>query len=241
MLNFMNNNNLSLLDPNLLTLGLVIGGVSVLGFSAYYFKDYLYDCLFKTTYDCGTQTEINNVDKGINTEGTELTEAAVETDIDMLYDHMRELLYNNATPTTSLGEISPTDFIREYRNNPEFANYFDKTAKWAEYIGDPRLMQSNSSEYRFLLKMKEALGSNSSSSSNLNHSVPQIREPIVPQGEIEGLRLAKFDELINKGDFIRNDNTEELLRTIINSHDYFYLILPSNNSEIIASVLMLIS
>jgi len=141
----------------------------------------------------------------------------------------------------SLGEISPTDFIREYRNNPEFANYFDKTAKWAEYIGDPRLMQSNSSEYRFLLKMKEALGSNSSSSSNLNHSVPQIREPIVPQGEIEGLRLAKFDELINKGDFIRNDNTEELLRTIINSHDYFYLILPSNNSEIIASVLMLIS
>jgi len=32
MLNLLNNNNLSLLDHNLLTLGLVIGGVSILGF-----------------------------------------------------------------------------------------------------------------------------------------------------------------------------------------------------------------
>ena len=44
----------------------------------------------------------------------------------MLYDYLKELLYNNATPTTSLAEISPTDFVKEYRNNPELAKYFSK-------------------------------------------------------------------------------------------------------------------
>ncbi len=154
----------------------------------------------------------------------------------MLYDYMNELLYNNATPMTSLGEISPTYFIREYRNDPELASYFDKTTKWAESIGDPRLLQTNSSEYKFLLDLKELLRSNTSSL-----SVPQIREPIIPQGEIEGIRLAKFDEIINCGHFMRDQNTEELLSMIINSYDYSYLLLTTNHSEIISAVLMLSS
>jgi len=50
----------------------------------------------------------------------------------------------------SLGEISPTDFIREYRNNPELANYFENRAKWIDSIGDPVLLLINiSTEYNF--------------------------------------------------------------------------------------------
>jgi len=50
----------------------------------------------------------------------------------------------------SLGEISPTDFIREYRNNPELANYFENRAKWIDSIGDTVLLLINiSTEYNF--------------------------------------------------------------------------------------------
>jgi len=243
-------------------------GFSLLSYSIYYFSGYLSNTYVNNNINSLPNTEtftqrlvenleshsvanldnkvptmsnfVDTIEQSTNTDGAQLVDSSVQTDPNMLYDYLRELLYNNATPTTSLGEISPTDFINEYRNNPEYASYFKNTAKWSESIGDPSLFKSNSSEYNFLTKLREVLGVDSSPSS-LTNSVPQIREPIIPQTEIEGIRLAKFDEIINCNHFIRNENTEALLNIIINSQDYSYLLLPSNNSEIIASVMMLIS
>ncbi len=155
----------------------------------------------------------------------------------MLYDYLKELLYNNATPTTSLAEISPTDFVKEYRNNPELASYFDKTAKWSESIGDPRLFISNTSEYNFLAKLREALGVDSHAST-ISNSVPQLNVPIIPQGEIEGIRLAKLDEIIKYLECKYDGASTDLIiidkiRNFIDSYDYIQLLSMSNNSEII--------
>jgi hypothetical protein len=56
--------------------------------------------------------------------------------------------------------------------------------------------------------LREVLGVDSPVSS-LSNSVPQLREPIIPQTEIEGIKLAKFYEIIYGGSFIRNQNNEE--------------------------------
>ena len=96
---------------------------------------------------------------GINTEGTNLVDSAVQTDTDMLYDYLRELLYNDATPKTSLGEISPTDFVRDYRNDPELASYFNRTAEWAESISRTSSGTSANSEVLFMRKVTEDLRS----------------------------------------------------------------------------------
>ncbi len=123
---------------------------------------------------------VDSISQGINTDGNQVVDSSVQTDDQMLYDYLRELLYNNATPSTSLAEISPSDFVREYRDNPEYAAYFDNTAKWSESIGDPRLFKTNSSEYNFLSKLREALGIDPSTSTIMNN-VPTINEPIIPQ------------------------------------------------------------
>ncbi len=68
--------------------------------------------------------KVDAIAQGINTDGTNLVDSSVQTDPKMLYNYLKELLYNTATLTTSLGEISPTDFIKEYRNDPDLAKYF---------------------------------------------------------------------------------------------------------------------
>ncbi len=193
-------------DHNLLSYGLLLGSVAILGYSIYYFTGYL------TTVNTGSQNLLNtetftqrlvenldnyqhlnldnkvptmsnfvdSISQGINTDGNQVVDSSVQTDDQMLYDYLRELLYNNATPSTSLAEISPSDFVREYRDNPEYAAYFDNTAKWSESIGDPRLFKTNSSEYNFLSKLREALGIDPSTSTIMNN-VPTINEPIIPQ------------------------------------------------------------
>jgi hypothetical protein len=180
MLNLFNNtNNLSLLDNNLLSYGLILGSVAILGYSIYHFTVIINSNINKDIpnlldNETITQNIVNNLkaqpitgqdtvvtklsneilESLYNTEVKQLTDSSVQTDPNMLYEYLKELIYNNATPTTSLGEISPTDFINEYRNNPEYASYFQNTAKWSESIGDPRLFKSGSSEYNFLTKLR---------------------------------------------------------------------------------------
>ena len=137
MLNLFNNtNNLSLFNHNLLNYGLILGSVGIIGYSMYYFtgclsKVYAHKSI-NTLPNAETFTQrlvenleskpvpnldnivptmsnkVDAISKGINTDGTNLVESAVQTDQSMLYDYMKELLYNQGTPTTSLGEISPT-------------------------------------------------------------------------------------------------------------------------------------
>ncbi len=197
--------NFNTLDNNLISYGLILGSVGILSYSFYYFTGYSTKISFDNitpnlNTETFTQRLVENLDnyqnlnldnkvptmshfvdtltQSTNTDIIKLVDSSVQTDQKMLYDYMNELLYNNATPVTSLGEISPTDFINEYRNNPEYASYFQNTAKWSESIGNPSLFRSGSSEYNFLTKLREAFDS---SSSTLTNSVPQIREPIIPQ------------------------------------------------------------
>jgi hypothetical protein len=64
MTNLLNNlNNNYLLDKNLLSYGLLLGSVAILGFSLYYFR---YN-IFKTYVINGTQITSNNLDEGSQT------------------------------------------------------------------------------------------------------------------------------------------------------------------------------
>lgn len=137
MLNLFNNtNNLSLFNHNLLNYGLILGSVGIIGYSMYYFTGCLSKVYAHKSINTLPNTEtftqrlvenleskpvpnldnivptmsnkVDAISKGINTDGTNLVESAVQTDQSMLYDYMKELLYNQGTPTTSLGEISPT-------------------------------------------------------------------------------------------------------------------------------------
>lgn len=185
-----------------------------------------------------TLESIMKIESAVQTEPIvkTTTDSGVQTDINMLYEYLKELLYNQGTPTTSLGEISPSDFVREYRNNPELAQYFQNTLKWAESVGDPRLLQSNSSEYKFLLNLKEAIGSNNSSLSNLNLSLPKLNDPIIPYDMIEIIRSTKIEELLNDNTMVWTPYKQELLRMIVESWDIGDLMLQSCNNDIIGKL-----
>lgn len=101
----------------------------------------------------------NLMDSVVQTNGSNLVDSSVQTDDDLLYDTLRELLYNNATPTTSLGEISPTEFVSQYKNDPNLAGYFAKTAEWAESISRQSSGTSTNSEILFLSKIRGDLES----------------------------------------------------------------------------------
>lgn len=147
-------NNYSLLDNNLFNYGLILGSVSIIGFSIYYFSGYLFKNSIIDNVST-TSSEMNITDQVNNTKY--LVETGVQTDQAMLYDYMKELLYNDATPTTSLGEISVTDFVRDYKNDPALTNYFDNTAKWAESISRQSSGTSANSDVLFLRKVGEDL------------------------------------------------------------------------------------
>jgi hypothetical protein len=151
MLNLFNN-NLSLFNHNLLSNSLLLGSVAFIGCSIYYFTGYLSNTYIQQNIhtlpnaETFTQRLVENLEnyqtinldnkvptmsnfvdtlsQGTKSEGPILVDSSVQTDDQMLYDYLRELLYNTGSPTQSLGEISPTDFINEYRNNPEYASYF---------------------------------------------------------------------------------------------------------------------
>lgn len=99
------------------------------------------------------------ISQGVNTDVTNLVDSAVQTDEQLLYDYLKELLYNTSTPVTSLAEISPIDFISQYKNDPVYADYFAKTANWAESISRQSSSSSANSEILFLSKIKEDLKS----------------------------------------------------------------------------------
>jgi len=129
MLNLLNNsNNYSLLDNNLLSYGIIIGSVSIIGFSLYYFSGYLFK---NSAIDNISTTSTNNVEK-------HYAESATQTDDTMLYDYLNERIMENMTPSASslASNITPTEFIREYEVNPHFTNYIDNIVSWSDKVTD---------------------------------------------------------------------------------------------------------
>ncbi|SRR6266478_85428 len=263
MLNLFNN-NLSLFDNNLLSYSLLLGSLGILGYSMFYFSGYLTNADINQNIHTLPNTEtftqrlvenlenhsVANIDnvvpimsnkletitQGINTDGTNLVDSSVLTDQKMLYDYMNELLYNNATPMTSLGEISPTYFIREYRNDPALASYFDKTADWADSISRQTSGTSANSEIIFMRKIGEEINnirdliSNNLSSVNVNSNPisPVVEHPVSKILEQNSLLSPSYDgwlnEIFNKIINLQDKITDiEQLRKLID----LYSIIPN--------------
>jgi hypothetical protein len=75
----------------------------------------------------------------------------------------------------------------------------------------------------------------------LKFSLPQLKDPILSPAEIEGIRLAKLDEMIKyleyKYDGASTDSMIiDTINNIIDSYDYIQLFSPTVNSDIINKI-----
>jgi hypothetical protein len=195
---------------------------------------------------------VDTVTQGTNTEVINLVDSSVQTDQKMLYEYLQELLYNNCTPTTSLASMEPETFAELLRNDPQGPAYLDKIQKWCDDV--PSIISSNpgsqySSEINFLREVLETMKTNINSgvenvSSSPISPISYISEhnnslSIISPDYIEGIRSAKFEELLNDNSLVWNSYNKELLRIAIESCEINNLLLQSYNSEIIASTIFL--
>lgn len=179
-------------------------------------------------------------------------EASIQTDEAMTYDYLRELIYNMGSVTQSLGEISPTDFVSQYRNDPALAHYFYKTAQWADSISRQSSSSSANSEILFMRKIGEDIKSikelieNNLSSVNLNsispiENISSLSSNLTPQFNIENIREDKLNEIINyvneKYPTITSDPfVSEWIKGIVDQYDYLQLLSTVEQTEIINKI-----
>ncbi len=240
MLNLLNNsNNYSLLDNSVLNYGLLLVSLGILGYSIYNFSIYLTKNNIDTGIpslpnaqninqrivetieyqNLGSQNVDNIVPKLSNDileslvtkDRTNLVDSSVQTDPNMLYEYLKELLYNNATPTTSLGEISPTDFIREYKNDPALASYFEKTANWADSISRQSSSTSANSEVMFLRKVNEDI-----------QNIRQLIENNLSSVNVESTPIYPIEYINSPVEILTNPT---IIEGLINHHDKYDLFM----------------
>jgi hypothetical protein len=89
------------------------------------------------------------------------TESSVQTDDNLLYETLQELLYNSCTPETSLNEVDIVRVATMLRNNPDYSRYYQKMQDWAENIpsSNSSIHSYKSSELDFLVRLKNELDS----------------------------------------------------------------------------------
>jgi len=201
MLNLFNNsNNFSLLDNNLLSYGVLMGSVTIIGISLYYFTGYLTNVYTNKTIHTLPDTEtftqrlvenldnyqklnldnkvptmsnfVDTVTQTPKTDTIKLVDSSVQTDPKMLWDYMNELLYNNGTPITSLGDMEPEVFADLLAKDPQGPAYLEHIQEWVDNV--PSILASNSgthsSEINFLRQVLETMRS------NLNSPVVEINK-----------------------------------------------------------------
>jgi hypothetical protein len=199
MLNLFNNNNYSLLDNNLLSYGLIIGSVGILGYSIYHFTSIFNFYIVKDitnlpNAETFTQRLVENLDnypklnldnkvptisnfvynvtQSVNNDTIKLVDSAVQTDQKMLYDYLQELLYNQGTPTTSLAEMEPETFADLLAIDPQGPAYLEHIQTWVDNL--PPIITSNSgshsSEINFLRQVLESMKSNHNSPVELDNA-----------------------------------------------------------------------
>jgi len=193
MTNLLLNINNNILDNNLLSYSLLLGSLSILGYSIYYAysnsvgivsseSKVLKSLSLKDNPNHDNMLRESLINKiSINTNKdlsipqlkteelvetmSDYVETGVQTDIKMLYDYMNELLYNNATPVTSLGEMEPETFAELLRNDPQGPAYLEHIQTWVDNV--PTIISSNpgshSSEINFLRQVLDSMKSNTSS------------------------------------------------------------------------------
>jgi hypothetical protein len=114
-----------------------------------------------------TLDSLMEIESSVKTEPSVITttDYNIQTDIKMLYDYMIELLYNNATPVTSLCEMEPETFADLLANDPQGPAYLEHIQNWVDNV--PPIITSNagsrSSEINFLRQVLESMKSNHNS------------------------------------------------------------------------------
>ena len=105
------------------TAPVLAGGAILLGCAGYYLTSYfIKDSVI--LLDAGTQTTVNSLtDAQIQTLNVTLNDANVQTSQFLLEKHIEELILNGWDTNTSTRMT--TDFVNRYRDNPEFAEYFN--------------------------------------------------------------------------------------------------------------------
>src|SRR6266567_1272239 len=234
MLNLINN-NLSLFDNNLIGYGLILGSVSILGLSLYYYLKS--GNINITSSNETTDQTINNVEK-------HSAESATQTDDTMLYDYLNERIMENMTPSASSfgSQISPNEYIREYETNPYFTNYIDNIVSWSnnvsENVGTRQLFRNGispttNSEYQFVEMLNMIR--------EMKRSLIENTSDLTPHFSIEKIRLYKLNEIIN---FV-NDKyptttsdplINEWIKSIVDQYDYIQLLSTVTQTDIINKI-----
>ncbi len=181
MLNLFNNtNNASLFNNELLSYGLLLGSLSIIGYSIYYlsgytFKSYAYKGTQTTSNSLeeGTQNTLNHLDKDIQTIPNNLEaniqtlpnvkENFAQTSEAHLVEKIQEVLYGMCSEGDNLSDIDPVTFANEIRNNPQYSGWFNSIQDWAKDIKTSSGKSFNSSELDFLKRIKDELNSTSNS------------------------------------------------------------------------------
>jgi len=251
MLNLFNNNNL--IENNLFTYGLILGSLSILSYSIYYaysnsvgFVSPSESKVLKTLslkdnpdYDnILRESLINKISINTNKDlsipqvkteelvdtMSEYLETGVQTDIKKLYDYMNELLYNDATPVTSLGEMEPEVFANLLANDPKGPAFLEHIQKWCDSV--PTIISSNpeshSSEINFLRQVIESMKSNIS-------SPIENTSNIIPQFNIESIRETKLNEILKYVNEKYPTTTSDpfitdWIKGIVDQYDYLQLL-----------------
>jgi hypothetical protein len=268
------NNNYSIFDPNLLSYSLILGSLSILSYSIYYGYTYsvgfvspseskvLKTLSLKDNPDHDNilreslinKISINtNKDLSIPQVKTEelvdttsgYLETGVQTDIKMLYDYMNELIYNDATPVTSLGEMEPDVFAELLANDPQGPAYLQHIQKWVDNVPSSSSSSSSygshTSEINFIRQVLESMKSKDNSPiEQLSNSLPENISSI-PQLNIESIRETKLNEIIKYVNDKYPTTTSDpfitdWIKDVVDQYDYLQLLSTVCQTEIINKI-----
>src|ERR1700760_1066501 len=221
MLNLFNNNNL--IENNLFTYGLILGSLSILSYSIYY--AYSNSVGFVSPSESKVLKTLSLKD---NPDYDNILRESlinkISIDIKKLYDYMNELLYNDATPVTSLGEMEPEVFANLLANDPKGPAFLEHIQKWCDSV--PTIISSNpeshSSEINFLRQVIESMKSNIS-------SPIENTSNIIPQFNIESIRETKLNEILKYVNEKYPTTTSDpfitdWIKGIVDQYDYLQLL-----------------
>jgi|SRR5580693_6525871 hypothetical protein len=264
MTNLLLNINNNILDNNLLSYSLLLGSLSILGYSIYYAYSNSVGIVSSESKVLKTlslkdnpnhdnmlrESLINKISINTNKDlsipqvkteelvetMSDYVETGVQTDIKMLYDYMNELLYNNATPVTSLGEMEPETFAELLRNDPQGPAYLEHIQTWVDNV--PTIISSNpgshSSEINFLRQVLDSMKSNTS-------SPIENTSNIISQFNIESIRETKLNEILKYVNEKYPTTTSDpfitdWIKGIVDQCDYLQLLSTVCQTEIINKI-----
>ncbi len=148
--------------------------------------------------ETSVQTISNNMDANIQTLPI-VTDNFAQTSDKHLADKIQEILYGMCSEGEDLSNIDPVTFTNEIRNNPQYSGWFNTIQDWANDIRTSSGKSFNPSEINFLQRLRDEMKSTTNSPVVEVHNNPSID---LINLNIEQIRLAKFEELLNDNSIV---------------------------------------